>query len=208
MGHSMGATIAPLVVAAQPRFEALILSGAGGSWIENVVHKQSPLPVRPLAELILRYRSGELRRDDPVLGLLQWGGEVADPPLYAATAPPALHVLMFQGIVDTYILPPIANALSLSFGLDLLGNPVDVTDPRLAAFAPLQPLLALGGRGVVYGSANANGADGATRVVVQHAQDAIEDGHEVMYQLDLPRRQYTRFLETLERGAPYASEAP
>src|SRR5690606_19437534 len=55
MGHSMGATIAPLAAAAEPAFRALVLSGAGGSYLENVLHKRKPLDVRPLAELLLGY---------------------------------------------------------------------------------------------------------------------------------------------------------
>lgn len=116
MGHSMGATIAPLVLAIQPRYRAAVLSGAGGSWIANIVHKKKPLEVAPLAEAILGYRNRRLHMHDPALSLLQWAGEAADPPIYAAhiirkpwSGAPR-HVLMFQGIADTYILPPMANA--------------------------------------------------------------------------------------------------
>ena len=35
------------------------------------------------------------------------------------------HVLMMQGIVDHYILPPIANSISLSLGLDQAGEALD-----------------------------------------------------------------------------------
>ncbi|HEX8791426.1 MAG TPA: hypothetical protein VF765_10790, partial [Polyangiaceae bacterium] len=49
MGHSMGATISPLSLATEPRFRAGILSGAGGSWIENVMYKLHPLPVEGFA---------------------------------------------------------------------------------------------------------------------------------------------------------------
>src|SRR5690606_23947256 len=81
MGHSMGATIAPLTLAAEPRFGATILSGAGGSYIENVVFKESPVPVRPLVELLIHYATQgvELHEHDPFLSLLQWAGEPSDP---------------------------------------------------------------------------------------------------------------------------------
>ena len=64
---------------------------------------------------------------DPAVNLLQWAGESADPPVYGRQVlhedpVRARHVLMFQGIVDTYILPPIANSTSLSLGLDLAGD--------------------------------------------------------------------------------------
>jgi hypothetical protein len=73
MGHSMGGTVAPLAAAVEPRFSAVVLSGAGGSWIENVIHKESPLAVRPLAELLLGYADAGRRlvAHDPALGRRQ-----------------------------------------------------------------------------------------------------------------------------------------
>src|SRR5262249_44009794 len=117
MGHSMGATIAPLVLAAEPMYKAVVLSGAGSSWIENVIWKQLPLPIKPAVELLLRYTTLDPARtiqdDDPVLTLLQWSAESADPVVYtrALLQEPAKgqsprHVLMEQGIVDHYIMPP------------------------------------------------------------------------------------------------------
>ena len=208
MGHSMGATIAPLAMALEPRYGAAILSGAGGSYIENVVHKLSPLAVRPFLEILLGY--GKIGRTlgehDPMLSILQWAGEPADPPLYArplVSEPPAgvspRHVLMLQGIVDTYILPPIANATSLSLGLDLAGDELDTTAPELAAFAPLGDLLALVGRGRVALPVTGNVA-GATAVVVQHAEDGVEDGHEIMFQTEAPKHEYRCFLASYAAG--------
>lgn len=205
MGHSMGATIAPLAVALEPRYAAMILSGAGASWIENVVFKQSPIHVRPAADALLRYTGTgrTITEHDPVLALLQWAGEPADPQVYArmiveepASAP--RHVLMFQGILDTYIPPPVANALSLALGLDLGGEALDAT---LAGYAPLADFLDLSGRGRV--SLPASGNLGAvTAVVVQHLEDGIEDGHEVVFQTAAPQLQYRCFLESLRAGAP------
>jgi len=194
MGHSMGATIAPLSLAVEPRYEALILSGAGGSYIHNLVHKQSPLPVRPVAEAILNYptRGRELHAHDPFLSLLQWGAESSDPPVYAASIAPDAEILMLQGIVDTYILPPMANATSLSMGLDLAGPSLDVDHPDLQDFTPLGDLLPLvGGREVPLPVSE------AVRVVIQHAEGPIEDGHEVMFQTESPTRQYRCLLATL-----------
>lgn len=204
MGHSMGATISPLTLSVEPRYRAAILSGAGGSWIENVVHKQSPVAVRPLAEVLLQYAGiqRKLHEHDPALSLLQWAGEPADPPVYAAAghtgavvAAPAGHVLMLQGIVDTYILPPIANATSLSFGLDLGGMSLDAGHPDLTAFAPLEAVLPHVGREAVTLPVSGN-RDATTVVVVQHAEGPIEDGHEVVFQTEGPKHQYRCFLES------------
>ncbi|MBK6686212.1 MAG: hypothetical protein IPG45_17195 [Deltaproteobacteria bacterium] len=203
MGHSMGATIGPLALAIQPRFQAGILSGAGASWIENVIHKQSPLPVRPIAEILIGYseQGRSLGPHDPVLNLLEWAGEPADPSVYATPRwghtflvdPPPQHLLMFQGVVDTYILPPIANTLSLSYGLDLAEPALE---PSLPALLPRM------GRGMVQLPISNN--RGTTRVVVQHAEDGIEDGHEVMFQTEGPKHQYRCFLASLANsGAPH-----
>jgi hypothetical protein len=202
MGHSMGATISPLAFAVEPRFEALLLSGGGGSWIMNVVYKESPIVVRPFAEALIgvagRYR---LHEHDPLLGFLQWAGESADPPTYGASLPPGERdVLMLQGIVDTYILPPMANAMSLAFHLDLGGSALDETDPRLSTeFDPLGTQLGLVGASQITLPAMAN-LGAATGVVVQHEQDGIEDGHEVVFQTEPPKAQYRCFLSTMLAG--------
>jgi len=206
VGHSMGATIAPLVLANSDVYGAAILSGAGGSWIHNVMYKERPLAIRPIAEPLLGYRTHDrlLVEQDPALMMLQWAGESADPPPYGAavindTLTPR-HVLMIQGVVDTYILPPIANSTSLSIGLDLAGDALDVGHPELSRFEPLGELLPLVGREQVdlpvTGNRFVNGDTFITAVVVQHNEDGIEDGHEVMFQLDGPKLQYEAFLRT------------
>ncbi len=207
MGHSMGATIAPLTLATEPRYRAAILSGAGGSWIENVVHKQSPVAVRPLAEILLNYltHQRQLHDHDPVLTLLQWAGEPADPPLFARaitreTDTPR-HVLMLQGIVDTYILPPIANSMSLSLRLDLAGESLDAAHAELSEFRPLEELLVHSGAAQIALPASGNFA-GTTAVVIHHAEGPIEDGHEVMFQTEPPKHQYRCFLDSLRTGTP------
>jgi pimeloyl-ACP methyl ester carboxylesterase len=217
MGHSMGASIAPLAAAVEPRFGALLLSGAGGSFIENVVFKQSPLEIKPLAEALLGY-TGKRELDvlDPVLSLLQWAADPADVPAYARElrtkreeggAIPS--VLMVQGIVDTYILPPIANAASLSLGLDLAGPVLDREDARLERFTSLADLLSLGGHVALPLPVAGNQANGfATRVVVQHFEDGIEDGHEVVFQRPEPKEQIRSFLEGFATGATWVPAAP
>ncbi|MEZ4248730.1 MAG: hypothetical protein R3B99_10865 [Polyangiales bacterium] len=196
MGHSMGATITPLTAAFEPRYGALVLSGAGGSWIENVVHKQKPVPVRPFAEVLLRTPSSyTLHEHDPALMLLQWAGEGADPPVFgAALRGSDTHVLMLQGIVDRYILPPIANATSLSSGLDLAGEALDETVDEVAVHTPLSTLLPLVGGRVVALPASDTRDVGVTRVVTQHPEDGVEDGHEVVFQTERPKAQYRCFL--------------
>jgi hypothetical protein len=213
MGHSMGSTIAPLVLEAEPMYSAVVMSGAGASWIENVIWKQQPLAVRPAVELILHYATLEpprqLQEDDPVLTLLQWSAESADALVYtrALVQEPAAgqsprQVLMEQGIVDHYQLPSIANATSLSLGLDLAGTPLDATNAELTADgAPsLESVLGYSGRQMLALPVSGNYAPTLTAVVVQHPGDGIEDGHEVVFQTDPPKREYRCFLQAWALG--------
>ena len=73
-------------------------------------------------------------------------------------------------------------------------------------FLPLVELLPYVGRAeialpVVANNA-ATGGKKATAVVIQHPADGIEDGHEVVFQTDPPKHQYSCFLATFARGTP------
>ena len=214
MGHSMGASIAPLVVALEPRYRAMLLSGAGASWIENVLYKEQPLVVKPMLELLFGYTSEgiTLTPTDPTLTIVQWAAEDADAQVYArnivhepVAGEQPRHVLMMQGIVDHYILPNIANALSASLGLDLAGSVLDATHPELTTQTPAALTLGMVGRGQIALPASANvtvNGMTSTAVVLQYAEDGIEDGHEAVFQTETPKHQYRCFLEGLARGSP------
>jgi hypothetical protein len=214
MGHSMGATIAPLVVANEPNFSALVLSGAGASWIENILYKLQPLAVKPDFETLLGYAQlhRSLTETDPVLTLFQWAEEPADPLVYTrkfgaiadATSTPR-NILMEQGIVDHYIMPPIANATSLSLGLDLAGTPLDATTPEIANLPSLESELVYSGAQQIalpVASTQSHEQSGRTAVVIQHPSDGIEDGHEIVFQTDPPKREYRCFLLSSLTGTP------
>jgi hypothetical protein len=211
MGHSMGASIAPLVAAFEPRYRAIVLSGAGASWIENVIWKQKPLAIRPAIELLLRYTSDRrtLTNHDPALTMLQWAAEPADSQVYASrilTEPAPgerpRNVLMVQGIVDHYILPRIANAISLSLGLDLAGAELDNETPEIADETTLKEALPFAGRTTIALPARANIGPQTTAIVTQQRGDGIEDGHEVVFQTDPPKYEYKCFLASFAAGAP------
>ncbi len=201
-GHSIGATVAPLALATSARFRVSVVDGEGGSYLENVLYKKSPLDIDPIATAILRYGKygATLTRTDPFLSVLQWAAEAADPPTFGRSiihepvTGHSRHVLMFQGNVDTYITPSIANASTGSFGLDLAGpNQEDTINDIL--------VLSGGTRIALPASGNLTGSEGqpVTGVVVQYAQDGVEDGHEIMFQLDAPKRQYQCFYSTFAR---------
>jgi len=214
MGHSMGATIAPMSLAFEPLYGVMVASGSGASWIENVIWKQQPLNVSSAVSLLLGYAQArrKLVEEDPVLTLFQWGEEPADSDVYSRdliAEPPGgmqpRHWLMEQGIVDHYIMPPIANAMSLSLGLDLMGTPLDVTSAELKTDGTPtleSELQYSGGKQIatpVSGNRKSQGKT-LTTVVTQHPSDGIEDGHEIVFQTEPPKREYRCFLQTWAAG--------
>ncbi len=209
MGHSMGATIAPLALAVEPRFRAAILSGAGGSYIANVIHKLRPLAVAPLGLVLVGYSGSgrRFREDDPALALLQWSVESSDPQVYGRHVidEPLMgdprSVFVIQGITDHYILPPIANAVNLSLGLDLGGPVLDQSTAELRAFTSLVDLLPLRSS-AARPFPIAGNRRGATAVVAQLPGDALEDGHEAAFQTEEPKRLYRCFLQSIAAGRP------
>ena len=215
MGHSMGATILPLTLSDHAPFQAAILSGAGGSYIANVMDKTLPLPVKPIAEGLLGYdvRGRSLTPHDPALTLFQWAVEASDAQIYAprilsqVTKP---DILMLQGLVDHYILPSIANAVSLAMGLDLAGPALDAQSPELVALGQrsLDAMLPLFGRAPMPLPVSANAGPGddtsgsawATAVVVQNFGDSVQDGHEANFQTERPKQLYRCFLADIAAG--------
>jgi pimeloyl-ACP methyl ester carboxylesterase len=208
-GHSMGATIAPVAAALQPKYRGLLLSGAGGSWIENVVHKQKPVEVAPLAATLLGVDVDALDAFHPALTLVQWAGEPADTPMYASLLDreepdDRPHVLMMQGLVDHYILPPIANAESLALGLDLGGDALDVElAPTYRSFTEVSAFRGARSIPLPTGLNRAAGPDrSVTRILVQHEEDGLEDGHEVVFQESWPHQQVSCFLQGMVDDRP------
>jgi hypothetical protein len=214
MGHSMGATILPLTFATEPAYDSAVLSGAGASWMANILYKQLPLDVLPIVSVLLGYPSGQaLTMGDPMASMIQWALEPSDPLIFTSEVlrdVPAgqtpRSVLMEQGIVDHYILPPIANGTSLSLGLDLGGLELDDTNSALSAYTPLKDLLTFSGRSTVALPAQGNWTPTAgspvTAVVIQHPSDGIQDGHEIVFQTDPPKHEYECFLQSSLTGTP------
>jgi hypothetical protein len=196
MGHSMGAWIAPLTVSVQPMYKAMIIDGAGASWIDNILYKLLPTPVNPILDLTLYKGNYALTYGDLALSFIQWGLEAADPQAYARLD--ATHTLMFQGIVDHYILPDIANSMSLSLGLPLGGTEVDdpaTHHPDLDGQTMWKDVAPLAGLSTV--TLPTSGS-----VLVQWPGDGLHDGHETVYQTDPPKHEYQCFLAGLAKGAP------
>ncbi|MBS2024499.1 MAG: hypothetical protein JST92_19030 [Deltaproteobacteria bacterium] len=204
-GHSTGATIAPLALAIEDRFEATVLSGAGASFLENLLWKEKPLAVRPLAEALLGYTALHLSLgpSDPIVHFIQWAAEPADSQLIAQDAMgQKRHALVITGIVDRYILPPISQSLLIPLGVLPAGPQLDQHTAEEAIFPFQQDALRGAFTGELPLALPYTNAGGPVRVALQHAEDGIEDGHEVLFQEREPKRQMRCFLDSLRTGAP------
>lgn len=232
LSHSMGSSIAPLSLSADgsadsnEHYGAAILSGSGGSFIQNVLYKSLPLPIGAAGGLLGYSGNCTPHAGDPQLSMMQWALEQADSQVYAhdilfdaTDGQPSRHVLMVQGIIDHYITPPIADAMSLAEDIDLAVSPAACSgSPRcdvlpeingcstgIAApeYPSLQCLLSLDGRAAKTlpqaGNRSGRGGRPITAVVVQHRSVhpvgcPCVDGHEVIYEADLARHQMECFL--------------
>lgn len=58
-GHSTGSTVGAIAAGADPTFDAVMFSGAGGDWIYNLALKQEPVFIAPLVEGLLRMKPDE-----------------------------------------------------------------------------------------------------------------------------------------------------
>lgn len=200
MGHSMGATITPLALQLQPRFKTVVLSGANGSYIENILSKQEPFALAQTLEdmLTLDYCLDEFSM---LSSLFQWAEEASDPIVYEQALfarSPKPNVLMMQGIGDHYIPSPVANVNSMGLRLDLLGHELDeqwppacptnslkpLEDPPMCwaggkstpryPLLPVVPMLGYVGTGAIASfppGGVAGNRDGATRGLVQYDRD-------------------------------------
>ena len=61
-------------------------------------------------------------------------------------------------------------------------------------------MLQYSGRKQLRAPVAGNYPGGLTAVVVQHPSDGIEDGHEMVFQTDPPKREYRCFLQTWVAG--------
>jgi hypothetical protein len=224
----MGATVAPLALHLQPRYKAVVLSGANGSYIENILAKEMPSPLAAQLEQLfgLDYCLDEF---SVLSSLFQWAEEPSDPVVYepALFADPKKRpppdVLMIQGIGDHYIPPPVADVSSMGLRLSLVGPVRDNDRPQRCTPDPegavprcggdarypvtkVLDLLPYVGTGPVpypaHGPVLRDPRDGSLRALVQYDRDAScrQDGHEVAYEIAQARWQYRCFLASFARG--------
>ncbi len=209
MGHSQGSVVGGMLAAVDPSPpRAVILDGAGASWIESVFGVTDPLDLQRIVE-VLALGLPEGQRIDvwhPVLLLAEMAMGAADnlfflPRLLRDPEPgrDAPHVLVFEGHVDHQVPVNAQRALVGALGVDLIGPELGDTPAD-----QLLPRVLLGGRRALPFPARANvaaGESGArTGGAVRYEEDGVLDGHHVIFQRDEPKHVYGCFLADLAAG--------
>jgi len=197
-GHSTGSTIGDLALAVEPGFRAGILSGAGVSWIYNLVMKQAPFEMEPVFRLL----TGADRIDiyHPLAQIFQNLCDDIEAAYYAplwldtqARGGGALNVLLIMGIFDKYFPPIMIDGLIAAAGVDLAGPLEREETLEALAFSGRERLS-------LPASGNIETAGGpVTGLTVQHRTPEDVDGHYAPFYLPEVKFQYTCFLESLAR---------
>jgi hypothetical protein len=206
-GQSLGSYLAGMLAALLPDWKGVILTGAGGSWVEFPFGPLDPckpevivnLTALPNGESIDLYHPF-VTAFDLALGRADnthYVEKVIRDPLPNHAIP---HVLVIEGHGDEQVPDHLQRALMLSMGVDFAGPEVQFAPPDES----LLPALPWGGlRQIPYpvsGNVTLPGGGVRTACVVRYQRDWIREGHYVSFQLSEPKRQVREFLSDLAAG--------
>lgn len=203
-GHSTGSVVGAQIIASNKDFRAGMLTGAGGSWLYNLVLKQATGSAELVASL-LSYRSDDVVEVfDPILTLAATAWDPIEPmnqaPLWSDASfrgAPA-SVLQIAGLDDTFYLPVMQGALARAAHLDFVAPALE---PEVKA------AVLAGGGAEVNAPLSANRGT-VTQAVVQHATIPGVDGHYVVFRVPRVKFQAGCWWETAARRGTPVVEAP
>lgn len=186
-GHSQGSTTGGLAVPFEPGIAAVVLSGAGGSLVETLTSKTSPINVAAVVDFVLQESADKYH---PALNLLQTYFDPVDlvqfGPSFFVTPPdgnPPRHVLMTYGLGDTYTPPSTLGAFARALRVAPVGEVLEDYFGPSAISAPA--------------TANYTGSDpDVTAVLLQVDPMGEYDGHFVAFEDATLRGQWAAFLES------------
>ena len=191
-GQSMGGMYTNLVGAVEPRYGALVPTGAGGFWNLMITETALVPGARETLAAVFGTDANELSFVHPGLEALALGWEIAEPMTAMARLArrplpdhPVRNVYEPIGYDDIYFPPPVFDAAALAYGNQQAG---DVVWPGT------HDALATDGLGAIATYPVAANHGTTTNVVVQFADDGIEDAHYIYRQLDAVKHQYGCFL--------------
>ena len=193
-GQSMGGMYTNLVGAVDERFGALVPTGAGGFWNLMITETALIPGARETLAAVFGTESTELSFAHPGLAALALGWEIAEPMTAMARLQrrplpglPPRNVYEPIGYDDVYFSPSVFDAAALAYGNQQAGQEV---------WPGTQAALAADGLDGLATYPVANNRGSTTNVVVQYADDGIEDAHYIYRQLEAVKHQYGCFLAT------------
>ena len=211
LGQSMGGMYTNMVGAVEPRFEALVPTGAGGYWSYFILETELIAGAADLLALVLRVPRPELEFTHPVMQLLTLGWEAAEPLVHMprlAHRPleglPARPIYEPVGMGDSYFPITVYDAVALAYAHQQAGDEVW---PSMQSALSLAGLDGVRDYPVAQNLTNVFGTP-YTGAVVQYAGDGFSDPHVIFVQLDDVKYQYGCFLETQVRTGTAVIPAP
>jgi pimeloyl-ACP methyl ester carboxylesterase len=200
-GQSLGSYLAGMLAGLLPDWKGVILTGAGGSWVEFPFGPTDPIMPAKIID-IAALPPGEhidlwhplVMAFDLALGPsdnTHYVEKVLRYPLPGHNVP---HALVVEGHGDIQVPDHLQRALVLALGVDLAGGEV----PNIPATEQIVPALPWGGLKELAYPAGGN-RNGKTAIVVRYERD-IREGHYVSFQLDEPKRQIADFLSDIAAG--------
>lgn len=203
-GHSQGGLNGALYLAVSDLCEGAFLSGAGGGLLYSLVTKTEPIRIRNTMSFVFGFtgRDEDLEIEDfgifhPTLNLVQLFFESADGVNYARhwlaeplPGIPAKHVLMSEGMDDSYSPPETIEPLATAGELDPVA-PIERLVPgmELKGHTPLTaPVSGNAGMGTI------------TAGLAQYPADPDYDGHFVSTNDPGCIETWSRFLADIAAG--------
>ena len=207
MGHSQGGLNGSLYLALSRKCRGAYLSGSAGNLLYTFIYKTEPFNILVGIGLINGLSMSEIDSFDfgiyhPLLTLIQVFIETADPINYSpfwfdrvVEGIPVKHILMTEGMDDSFSPPLGIEALAIAGALDPI-NPLvaDIQGYELQGMTPIDPPV----------RNNISTSEGKiTAGLLQYPIDPDYDGHFVSYYNEDAIATWTWFLHTLaESGEP------
>jgi hypothetical protein len=209
-GQSMGAMYANLIGAIEPRFKAVVATGAGGYWSYFILQTQTIPDLGSKLGVLLGVH-GPFTMMHPTMAMAQTALEPIDPVVSMprlAYSPlpgqPTRPVYEPVGKGDSYFPTTVQDAAALAYRNREAGQTVWPTMQ--------DAMKLLGDDGIVTYPARdvARTAAGVpfTGVVVQYEGDGIYDPHAIYSQLDAVKYQYGCFFDSFLKGGAAIVPAP
>lgn len=198
-GHSQGATEGAISVPYSPDVKGMLFSGEGGSLIDSLLTKTSPVNLAGLAPVLLSEAPSNIVNTHPVFSMFQNAIDPADPLDHARNTTDSTlaekHIFVPYGQQDTYATPITQLTYITAAGLWVAPTPASVTTPdKLNRTPETSPV-----------TANINGFTAVTR---QYPKPASSDGHFVVYDDPDAKKDADAFLKNALAGINPTVPAP